>query len=198
MLLAAFFFYAFWVPSSQVFWKTMHKTSDGSILLTFDDGPGPETPMILDTLSENNMTAIFFVVCEHVQEQDVVILQRMVAEGNEIGIHGKNHVINENYASIKECKENIEWITGKPVKYYRPPYGFKAPRAMNAAKDLNLTIVLWSVFPRDYTASSSALIVKRVTRDLEPGDIICTHDGPENRLKTAEALQPIISYIKTI
>ncbi|MGV8162762.1 MAG: polysaccharide deacetylase family protein [Candidatus Nanoarchaeia archaeon] len=198
LLVLVLIFYSFWIPSSQVFWKTMHKTNDSSILLTFDDGPGPETPIILETLSKNNITAIFFIVCNHIQEEDIPVLIEMVANGNEVGLHSKNHVVNENYASIKECKESIEEITGQQVKYYRPPYGFKTPRSMNAAQNLNMTIVLWSVFPRDYSAKSSSIIVKRVTRHLKPGDIICLHDGPEHRENTAQALQEIIANINEV
>ncbi|MGV8169035.1 MAG: polysaccharide deacetylase family protein, partial [Candidatus Nanoarchaeia archaeon] len=196
VVLILFFLYSLWGPSSQIFWKTMYKTNDGSFLLTFDDGPGPETPQILKTLKENNETAIFFVVCEHIQEEDIAVLKQMASDGNEIGLHGKTHVINENYDSLRECKERLESITGKEIKYYRPPYGFKAPRTMKAAKELNLTVVLWSNFPRDYNAKSSEIIVKRVTRNLNEGDIICLHDGPENRKNTADALGEIIKEIK--
>jgi peptidoglycan/xylan/chitin deacetylase (PgdA/CDA1 family) len=192
----AFFLYALWWPSSEVFWKTTYRTSDGSVLLTFDDGPGPETPSILDALVLNRETAVFFVNCDHIGPGEDAVLRRMVREGDTVGLHGERHVANEDYASLKECKEYIENITRVPVKYYRPPYGFKAPRTMKAAHSLNLTVVLWSVFPRDYRAKSASVIVSRVERRVFPGAIICMHDGSENRERTAEALQGIIDYMK--
>jgi peptidoglycan/xylan/chitin deacetylase (PgdA/CDA1 family) len=193
-LIILFFLYALWWPSSQVFWRTAYKTNDESVLLTFDDGPGPETPLILDTLKYNNIKSIFFVTCTHIDAGEEKILQRAVREGHSIGLHGKTHRINEGYDSLKECKEVIENITGTAVEYYRPPYGFKAPRTMNSASELNLTVVLWSNFPRDYNAKSSEQIISRVTRNLKPGDIVCLHDGPEHREKTADAVQGIIDY----
>ncbi|MFA6073695.1 MAG: polysaccharide deacetylase family protein [Candidatus Woesearchaeota archaeon] len=189
-----FLIYAFWIPSSQIFWKTIHTTSDGNILFTFDDGPGPETSLIVETLKTNNKTAIFFVVCEHIQSEEKILLKNISDSGFEIGLHGKTHSLNEDYNSLKECKDILENITGAQVKYYRPPYGFKAPRTMNAAKELNMTIVLWSIFPRDYNAKNSSIIVKRVERKIEPGAIICMHDGPENREKTAESLKLILNF----
>jgi peptidoglycan-N-acetylglucosamine deacetylase len=196
ILLTLFFLYSLWWPSSQVFWKTTYKNSGSHISLTFDDGPGLETPLIFSTLQENNVTATFFVVCSQINENEKGLIKNMSGSGMEIGLHGASHVIGENYTTLKACKEMLENITGKPVLYYRPPYGFKAPRTMKAARELNMTIVLWSVFPRDYKAKSSDIIISRVEHRLFPGAIICMHDGPENRARTALALQEIISYAK--
>jgi len=196
IIVLVFFLYSLWIPSSQVFWKTMYKTNDSSIMLTFDDGPGPQTPLIVEKLKENNMTATFFVICDHMNSSEEKLIKQMSDEGFTTGLHGQSHVKNEDYNSLKECKTHLENITGKPVLYFRPPYGFKAPRTMNAALDLNMTVVLWSNFPRDYSAKNSDVIVKRVARDLEPGSIICMHDGPENRENTLNSLSQIIQLIK--
>ncbi len=165
--------------------------------MTFDDGPGPETPLIFSTLKENNVTATFFIICDHMDQSEYSLVKNMSDAGMEIGLHGMSHVRFENYSSLKECKNILENITKKPVKYYRPPYGFKGPNTMRAARELNLTIVLWSVFPRDYSAKNSSVIITRVEHHLKSNSIICMHDGPENRLRTANALQSIITYAKS-
>jgi peptidoglycan/xylan/chitin deacetylase (PgdA/CDA1 family) len=58
-----------------------------------------------------------------------------------------------------------------------------------------LTVVTWSVFPRDYSAKNPEIIIKRVERNLEANSIICFHDGPANRENTADALPEILRFI---
>jgi peptidoglycan-N-acetylglucosamine deacetylase len=196
ILLILFILYSLWWPSSQIFYKTTYKNSNNHVSLTFDDGPGPETSLIFETLVKNNVTATFFVVCNHMSPSEYSLVKNMSDNGMEIGLHGMNHVKFEGYNSLNECKNMLENITGKPVLYYRPPYGFKAPNTMRAARELNMTIVLWSVFPRDYNAKNSDVIISRIERRLKSDSIVCMHDGPENRVRTVQALQTIITYAK--
>jgi peptidoglycan/xylan/chitin deacetylase (PgdA/CDA1 family) len=66
---------------------------------------------------------------------------------------------------------------------------------MSIAKKLNLTTVLWNVFPRDYSSTSNQ-IIKRVLRNTKSGSLICLHDGPANRNETVKALPVIISELR--
>jgi hypothetical protein len=51
-------------PTSQLFGRTLHHTSDASqIALTFDDGPNPAcTPELLKLLERHHASATFFLV----------------------------------------------------------------------------------------------------------------------------------------
>ena len=57
------------------------------VALTFDDGPSPRcTPRLLDGLAEYGARATFFVVgCQTVKDPDIV--QRIAAEGHQVGNH---------------------------------------------------------------------------------------------------------------
>lgn len=64
------------------------------VALTIDDGPCPQnTALLLDILKENEATATFFIIGDHVaqcdQDEDYgrQLLRRMVEEGHELGNH---------------------------------------------------------------------------------------------------------------
>src|SRR5262249_47208113 len=62
------------------------------IALTFDDGPDPHfTPQILDILRSRQVPATFFVVGRNA-EHSPELLQRIYAEGHEIGNHTYSHL----------------------------------------------------------------------------------------------------------
>ena len=54
---------------SGMFVKAVCRTGEKGVLLTFDDGPDPETtPRILDILEKHNITALFFMTGKKVVE----------------------------------------------------------------------------------------------------------------------------------
>ena len=86
--------YAF-LPSTWQ--KTRHRMGrrnrwrEGTLYLTFDDGPHPEyTPILLDLLASYHIPATFFVVTEFARKNPALI-QRMQAEGHLIGFHSASH-----------------------------------------------------------------------------------------------------------
>ena len=63
------------------------------VALTFDDGPHPEgTPAVLEALAAGGATATFFVVGEQVRRRPELV-QRIVAAGHEVALHGDRHVL---------------------------------------------------------------------------------------------------------
>lgn len=60
-------------------------TQDGLIALTFDDGPSNYTDVLLDQLTEANMTATFFVNLNTVAHEAAVV--RMDKEGHQVASH---------------------------------------------------------------------------------------------------------------
>src|SRR5689334_23154277 len=60
------------------------------LVLTFDDGPGPSTPALLDVLAAAKVRATFFVLGSNLeQRRDVAI--RAAREGHELGNHTFSH-----------------------------------------------------------------------------------------------------------
>src|SRR5689334_14405536 len=63
-----------------------------TLVLTFDDGPHPESAeRLLDLLRELEVKATFFVVGQRVQMHPDVV-RRMLAEGHEVANHTEDHL----------------------------------------------------------------------------------------------------------
>ena len=61
------------------------------LALTFDDGPDPEwTPQILDILKAKHVPATFFVIGANMEAHPGLV-QRILAEGHEVGNHTYTH-----------------------------------------------------------------------------------------------------------
>jgi peptidoglycan/xylan/chitin deacetylase (PgdA/CDA1 family) len=70
--------------------------------LTFDDGPGPSMPTLLDELKAASVQATFFVLGRNIEEpswdrsadreQARAIIVRAITEGHEIGNHSYSHL----------------------------------------------------------------------------------------------------------
>ena len=65
------------------------------VYLTFDDGPGPYTDLLLDVLAKYQVKATFFVIDSGYDK----VMKRIVDEGHSIGIHSVTHDYQEIYAS---------------------------------------------------------------------------------------------------
>lgn len=64
---------------------------DRKIVLTFDDGPDPVwTPRVLDELAKYHAHGVFFVTGTMASRYPDLV-QRMVDEGHEVGLHTFNH-----------------------------------------------------------------------------------------------------------
>lgn len=100
---------------------------NGTIYLTFDDGPkAGTTDVILDILKEQNVKATFFVTNNGPDE----LIKRAYEEGHSIGLHTATHNYSIVYASIDAyfndlniVSERVKRITGLESKIIRFPGG---------------------------------------------------------------------------
>ena len=100
---------------------------------------------------------------------------------------------------LQKTQLAIQNATGKQPNLFRPPYGLRTPSLTDIQSELGLTAVLWSVIGRDWRFSKKR-IVRRVTRCIDSGDIICLHDGDTTNLHTdrRETIQALPEIIETI
>lgn len=111
--------------------REVEKVNDTSnpqkvIYLTFDDGPGPETPRLLDVLKKYNVQATFFAV----NTAYISTVQRAAAEGHTIAIHTTTHQFHDIYASedaffadLYGMQSIIQEYTGQTPMLMRFPGG---------------------------------------------------------------------------
>jgi peptidoglycan/xylan/chitin deacetylase (PgdA/CDA1 family) len=206
-------------PRSQLFGATVRRTnSPRKLALTFDDGPNPAiTPKLLDLLDRFQARATFFVIGKHARECPE-LLKETAARGHVIGNHSDAHPNlfwlkpDQITVELRCCNYSIIAATGAPPKWFRPPYGMRNPWVVPAARELKQRVVMWTLIPGDWRATSSEWLIPR----LEPiakraqshlnavsgaaggaastGDILCLHDGTHrqlnaDRLPTLAALE---------
>jgi peptidoglycan/xylan/chitin deacetylase (PgdA/CDA1 family) len=164
---------AIW-PSSQIFGKAMTAPQRaGELALTFDDGPNPAwTPKLLDTLAEHDIKATFFMMGSRAQAQPALV-KRMVQAGHLIGNHSWSHPNMARTAAGKirqeltQTKDVLEQIAGKPVKYFRPPFGARRPVVFRIAQDLGMTVVLWNAMTSDWSEPSADRISRKLVKTID-------------------------------
>ena len=199
------------IPGNSFYGETVTsgKIADGKklVALTFDDGPYPPfTQELVAVLEEKQAKATFFVVGNNASKfSDVVKL--VASKGHEIALHAGEHKdflkLNslELAGNISSGKKVLEELTGKPVKYMRPPHGFRDWAVMEEAARVGLKVVNWSVIPRDWTNPGAKEIADRVCKDVFPGAIVLLHDGDApaqkaSREQTVQATSIIIDELR--
>ncbi len=64
--------------------------------------------------------------------------------------HVNQLTYEENLEDIQKCNELIKEITGKPIKFYRGPYGEYNNTVITAAEASNMKVIQWDVDTLDY------------------------------------------------
>ena len=177
-----------------------------TVALTFDDGPGPATPQVLDVLQRAGVRATFFVVGQDAAANPEM-LQRIVAGGHVLGDHTWSHRMpsastgwkrSKLTGEIEHTRRAILDATGLEPCLFRPPGGI-VKGAKTVAHAAGLSMVLWSVDTRDWAPSKDrrkfpTIIRKRAALGLtEEHPVILLHDGGGNREATVAALPEIIN-----
>lgn len=198
--------YALVAPRSQWLCRTLVSGDPQSpaVCLTFDDGPGDSTPLILDTLKRLGVRATFFLLGENV-ERHPELARRIVEEGHEIGNHSFSHpyfcwkMPGRILWEVRRAQEVIEAATGRRPTLFRPPYGIRWFGLSSILARLRLSAVMWSVSSVDWRFPAPR-IVQRVIRKTRAGSIVLLHDGVPckeggDRRATVEALEEIIQTL---
>jgi peptidoglycan/xylan/chitin deacetylase (PgdA/CDA1 family) len=153
------------------------------VVLTYDDGPEPGgTDKVLRALADAGATATFFVLLSRVRRYPA-LLAEVAAAGHEIGLHGVDHrPLTAFDAATAEhrtadAKAELQEALGRPVSWFRPPYGSQSPVTWRAVIAAALTPVLWTVTLRDWLDVPATERLDAACDFDEPGAILLGHDG---------------------
>jgi peptidoglycan/xylan/chitin deacetylase (PgdA/CDA1 family)/spore germination protein YaaH/GT2 family glycosyltransferase len=186
-----------------------------AIALTFDDGPdGSWTPRILDVLERAHVPGTFFVIGENVLRHPALV-NRIVADGSELGNHSYTH---PNLAGASEtatrlelntAQRVVEAYTGRRMTLFRAPYfGDAEPTTTDellpalTAQQAGYTVVGLHVDPNDWQRPAADTIVAQVLRQVaaatphSSGNVVLLHDGGGDRSQTVAALPRIIAALR--
>ncbi|MFD0023522.1 glycosyltransferase [Streptomyces sp. NPDC058382] len=174
---------------------------DHRIVLTFDDGPDPEwTPRVLDKLKEYDAHAVFFVTGTMASRYPELV-ERMVKEGHEVGLHTFNHpdLSYQSHSRIDwELSQNqlvLAGAAGIRTSLFRPPYSSFAdamddkswPVAQYIGSRGYLTVVN-NTDSEDWKRPGVRTIIKNATPKHGKGAIVLMHDSGGDRSETVAAL----------
>jgi peptidoglycan/xylan/chitin deacetylase (PgdA/CDA1 family) len=166
-----------------------------AVALTFDDGPDPTvTPCLLDLLRERGVHATFFVLTDKVALHTELV-RRMAAEGHEIALHADRHErltlvsVREARRRIIGARDLLQSVVGRPVRFFRPPFGAQSVATYLVARACGLDVVVWGPYAEDWVESAPEEVATRGLKELKAGDVLLLHDGLE-----MPAAQPIPSF----
>lgn len=160
--------------------------------LTFDDGPsGRFTEALLEGLAERNVRATFFL-CGYRLADYGELATEIRHQGHEVGLHGYSHDSMAKMDSAKLRRELEDTLSllpaGCPVSLMRPPGGAANGTVKAVARDMNLSVVFWSVDPKDWATDDTELILSRMLSGTGDGDVILLHDMDMSSVEAALAL----------
>lgn len=172
------------------------------VALTFDDGPGPYTRLVIAKLRKHGIRATFFVVGRNIQlvkdprGSSIVRDERTVGA---LGDHTFTHPLLTSLAPVEAQREIVRTqaalarASGGPVFLFRPPYGAHDARIDSVARAHGLLQILWNVDSADSLGADYAAIERNVIAGLRGGSIILMH---ENHGQTVRALLAIFAALQ--
>lgn len=153
------------VPAIPVAWRTLlasyggiclGDTTSNQVFLTFDAGyESGYTSGILDVLKSEGVQAAFFVTGHYIDSEPALVA-RMAAEGHIVGNHTRSHAslptlnAGRMRAEMDEVAAAFKRVTGKEMRYLRPPSGEVSERALAVARQAGYVTVMWSLAFKDW------------------------------------------------
>ncbi|PLW12230.1 hypothetical protein PCANC_18805 [Puccinia coronata f. sp. avenae] len=165
---------------------------------SFDDGPSPDTPTLLNYLDQQKLKTTFFVVGSRVLSRPAM-LQYEYQTGHQISVHTWSHPYlttlsnAEIVAELGWSKKVIKDVLGVTPNTMRPPYGDIDDRVRFIAMQMGLTPIIWTTAPsgqtfdtQDWKISTGIVTPAQVLKnfqsiiagapDLPTGFIVLAHD----------------------
>lgn len=166
------------------------------VALTIDDGPDPRTtPRILDVLKRHDASATFFVIAGRVAGSEATV-QRIVAEGHELG----NHMVADR-PSIDLEPAHFERRLGQAheilsrwqsPEWFRPASAWYDEKMIETVEAHDYRMALGRVYPLDAAVAAPELAARYILWRAKPGEIIILHDAGWRGRNTARILERIL------
>jgi peptidoglycan/xylan/chitin deacetylase (PgdA/CDA1 family) len=169
------------------------------VALTFDDGPGPYTRLVVAKLRKHRVHATFFVVGRNIElVPGATRAERAIGA---VGDHTYTHPLLTSLSpaaaehEIVRTQRALERSTRAPIVLFRPPYGGHDATIDAIARAHGLLEILWTVDSADSLGANYAQIEHNVIAGLHPGSIVLMH---ENHGQTVRALLAIFAALQRL
>lgn len=172
-------------------------TQEKALSISFDAAWGrANTEGILDILDRYEAKTTFFLVGFWAEKHPDLVAE-IVARGHEIGNHSATHPHMNSLSDgqireeLRRCSDLVESITGTPTTLFRPPYGEYNDAVVRISREEGYECVQWNVDSLDWKNISAGDMVRRCTKNTQPGDIVLFHNDSKYIL---DALPQILEY----
>ncbi len=149
------------------------------VALTFDDGPMASVGnRIMDCLAQYGGKATFYVVGNRCPGY-AAEMQRMAAEGHEIGNHTYEHKYLQKLGAeqiqyqVNKGSEAIQAVCGVVPATVRLPGGNKNATVL---ANVNAPMIMWSIDTLDWKTRNTQSTVDKVLGSVRDGDIVLMHE----------------------
>jgi peptidoglycan/xylan/chitin deacetylase (PgdA/CDA1 family) len=171
------------------------------VALTFDDGPGPYTQQLVQTLNALHVHATFFAIGLEEQYFSPGTLLEL-RSGDVVGDHTETHPMMARLSAHDQREQLLETVyrlqlLGAPTpRLFRPPYGSFDAVTFRQLHRLHMLMILWSTDTGDFARPGTEAIVQRALAGAHPGAIILMHDAGGERAQTIAALPAIVRGLR--
>jgi peptidoglycan/xylan/chitin deacetylase (PgdA/CDA1 family) len=211
-LVIVIFNFAFLILNCSIAWAYVPghfyfhgHTKEKLIALTFDDGPGPTTPAILELLKAHGIRATFFMEGSQIEEYPSIARQ-VVEAGHEVGNHTyihfdyhkqKNAAPQRLAHELAQTEAALQRAAGIHTKVVRMPYGyFNHTWLLPTLKENGYALVHWSYGTDWHLEMSVDQMVQGYLTHAEPGAVFLFHDGGRHREKSLAAATAVINALE--
>lgn len=176
----------------------------GEVVLTFDDGPWPNTtPAVLDALASHCTKATFFIIGKHAVWHPE-ILKRVAAAGHTIGTHTWSHANlskgkmkgDAGKAEIEKGISATKFALGdSPSAFFRFPFLQDPKEMVSYLAERNIAIFSMDLDSFDFKHRKPEAVIKAVLDKLakQGKGIILMHDFQKS---TAKAMPELLNKLK--
>ncbi|MFG6413122.1 polysaccharide deacetylase family protein [Roseateles sp. DC23W] len=174
----------------------------GEVVLTFDDGPRPEsTPLVLKALADQCVKASFFINGEPLR-QHAALARQVRDAGHTVGMHGFRH---DNFsqqpaaaqlADLEAMQAAYRDVLGQEPAAYRFPYLAESPVLLAALQARSLTVMSVDAGAEDWLPSQTPqMLADKLLGQLAQrgGGIVLLHDAQD---QTAHAMPFLLQALK--
>ncbi len=175
---------------------------NNEVVLTFDDGPWPTTPHVLEALAAECVRATFFPIGKHATYHPE-ILKQVVAAGHTVGSHTWSHRDLSKKTTVQEAKDEIEkgisavrWALGAPASpFFRFPALRHPPELVTYLGQRNIGIFSTDMDSFDFKMRKSDQVIDSVMAKLKKHGkgIVLMHDFQQS---TAQAVPELLTRLK--
>jgi peptidoglycan-N-acetylglucosamine deacetylase len=168
------------------------------VALTFDDGPGVYTRLVINKLRKHRVAATFFDVGRNLD-----LVAHATTDERALGAVGDHTFTHPLLTSLAPSEAESEIVRTQtalagssrgPVFLFRPPYGGRNSTIDQIAGRHGMLQILWTVDSGDSLGANYAQIESNVIGGLRGGAIILMH---ENHGQTVRALLSIFAALQS-